>query len=333
MEIYKLGEKIHPNTNCISLRMGKKESELRLIKEQKMLQNEIPPAHKNTVNHVIDKVLMANLLPALHMLSKGKFNKMLRRAFTEFRIHRRPIYISDAHQNHPLAGTKIAHISDLHLDLKESFPSALHRFIKASKDTINQCDLVVITGDFQDKYLNPTTKTIDGFKKLLPEINTPIIGVLGNHDRIELAKQLEELPNNCGLKILVNESIKFQTRHGNAELILQGIDDPHYYKTHRIEENKKTNNSLHVLLSHSPEIYKEAHLKGVDLCLSGHTHAGQVRLPALGAIVKAAKVPKKVLQGLWQYKTLQGHTSPGLGCSGLSIRLLCPPEITILELK
>jgi predicted MPP superfamily phosphohydrolase len=131
--------------------------------------------------------------------------------------------------------------------------------------------------------------------------------------------------------MLVNESIKVQTKKSQKAIIIQGVDDPHFYKTHAIREYPK--NQPHILLAHSPELYKEAHLSNADLFLSGHTHAGQIRLPALGAVVKAAKVPRRFLQGLWNYKTLLGHTSPGLGCSGLSIRLLCPPEITILTLK
>jgi predicted MPP superfamily phosphohydrolase len=188
----------------------------------------------------------------------------------------------------------------------------------------------VITGDFQDKYLDPTNRTVEGFKKLTEFIEPPIIGTLGNHDRIELAPQLESLPSHNGIRILLNETLKIKTK-GGAKLILHGIDDPHYYKTHNIK--KLNHKELKILLSHSPEVYKEAQTKEMDICLCGHTHAGQLRLPALGAVVKSAKVPKRLLQGTWCYKSLIGHTSPGLGCSGLSIRLLCPPEISILTLK
>lgn len=328
METYKLGDKLYPNQKSLQSRMGEKEFKLRIAKEEQMLAQRVPPSKKGIVGRLADKIVINSLLPTLFFLSKGKLNKKMRGAYTDFKLNNRLLKIKDLDPR--LSGLKIAHISDLHLDLKESFPTALQRFLIKSKQQLNHCDMIIITGDFQDKYLDPIDKTLEGLKKIIPEIMPPIIGVLGNHDRLELITKLEALPSNNGIKILINESIKVQTKQG-GQIVLQGIDDPHYYKTHNIKASNE--GGLKILLSHSPEIYKEALAKGINLCLSGHTHAGQLRLPWLGAVAKAADVPKRLLQGVWQYKSLQGHTSPGVGCSGLSIRLLCPPEITILELK
>lgn len=328
METYTLGQKIHPNNLSLPERMGEDNYALRLHKEKEILTKGIAPAKKGVLKHVLDKLIVKSLLPTLFIISNGKLNKKLRTAYTDFRINTKELSIKTLDPK--LKGIKIAHISDLHLDLKESFPSAVQRFLIKSQKEINDCDLIVITGDFQDKYLNSTDKTIEGFKKMVPEMKPPIIGVLGNHDKLKLAHQLEAIPSHGGIRILLNESLQFQTKTG-GKITLQGIDDPHYYKTHNIKGPSQE--ALNILLSHSPEIYKDAFYKGINICLSGHTHAGQLRLPLLGAIVKAATVPKKLLQGVWHHKTLLGHTSPGLGCSGLSIRLLCPPEITILNLK
>jgi predicted MPP superfamily phosphohydrolase len=87
-----------------------------------------------------------------------------------------------------------------------------------------------------------------------------------------------------------------------------------------------------ILLAHAPELFKEADALGIQLNLSGHTHAGQLRLPGIGAIRQNARCPKQFAWGAWQYGRLQGHTSAGVGCSTLPIRFCCPPEIVILEL-
>lgn len=313
--------------------MGEVEKTLRLEKEREILNGKAAPAIKSKIGHILDRMILKTLLPTLHIVGKGKINKHLRSATTAFKVQDTEVNVKDIDKH--LIGLKIAHLSDLHLDLKESFPSALERFFKAVKPTLDKCDLIVITGDFQDKYKAPIDKTIQSFKSLLPHIQAPIIGVLGNHDRLELADALEQLPSNNGLRILVNETIKIQRQNG-GKFLLQGIDDPHYYKTHNIKDHTIKGHDqkiMGILLAHGPESYIEAQKKGISLHLNGHTHGGQMRLPGIGALAKASKVPNNLLQGLWKYKTLLGHTSPGLGCSGLSIRLLCPPEINILTLN
>lgn len=328
MQSYNLGQYLERDHTPVEKRMGQKQYDERRRKEENMLKNSVPPAVKSKISTLFHQIAINHLLPTLYTMGRGEINRIMRAAFTDFKIQEIEIKVKNL--NPKLRGLKLAHLSDLHLDLKESFPSALRRFIAKNKSILNNCELVLITGDFQDKYLNPTCKTIEGFSKICPEIQPPIVGVLGNHDRLEIAQQIEAIPSQNGIKILLNESLKIKTANGGS-LTIQGIDDPHYYKTHKLEKNVDQN--LGILLSHSPEVYKEAQKHRFNLCLSGHTHGGQIRLPALGAIVKAAKVPRDLLQGPWQYKDLAGHTSPGLGCSGLSIRLLCPPEISIITLK
>jgi predicted MPP superfamily phosphohydrolase len=332
METVKLGEALKPQGILPSQRMGNREKTIRLEKEATMLSRQIPPTEKGAVSSILDTIAMRSLMPIVYKIGGRKLGSHLRSGFTNFLIKEETL---DTNQiDSPLKGLKIAHLSDLHLDLKESFPSALKRFLKESKPKLDQCDLVVITGDFQDKYLAPIDKTLEGFKKILPEISPPILGVLGNHDRLELADALEKLPSNNGIRMLLNESLRLTTSKGK-QIIIQGIDDPHYYKTHKIQRHNGQSHSdtLKILLAHSPDSYLEAHNKGIQIHLNGHTHGGQMRLPILGAVIKASKVPKRLLQGRWRHKTLIGHTSCGVGCSGLSIRLLCPPEITILTIK
>lgn len=67
--------------------------------------------------------------------------------------------------------------------------------------------------------------------------------------------------------------------------------------------------------------------------LSGHTHGGQICLPGGFALIKLAKVPRKMLAGAWQYEGLQGYTSRGTGSCGVAARFFCPPEITIHEFQ
>ena len=88
-----------------------------------------------------------------------------------------------------------------------------------------------------------------------------------------------------------------------------------------------------ILLAHAPEVYEAAAARGVDLYLSGHTHAGQIRLPVIGSIKHNSHCPKEFSFGLWRHAQMRGYTTAGIGCSSVPVRFHCPPEIVVFELK
>lgn len=88
-----------------------------------------------------------------------------------------------------------------------------------------------------------------------------------------------------------------------------------------------------ILLSHSPETWREAAALKFDLLLAGHTHGGQLCLPGGMPLVRNAPVPRRLLAGPWTEGTLTGYTSRGTGACGVAARLFCPPEITLHTLR
>ncbi|MBP2016836.1 putative MPP superfamily phosphohydrolase [Symbiobacterium terraclitae] len=66
--------------------------------------------------------------------------------------------------------------------------------------------------------------------------------------------------------------------------------------------------------------------------MSGHSHAGQVRLPGVGAL-HYPPLGRIYPEGLQQVEgmALQVYTSRGIGVSGPPVRFLCPPEISLLR--
>src|SRR5438128_9232780 len=83
---------------------------------------------------------------------------------------------------------------------------------------------------------------------------------------------------------------------------------------------------------HTPEMFGAAAEAGIDLYLTGHTHAGQICLPWLGPLVSHATCPRQYTYGHWQHGRMQGYTTAGAGCSLLPVRFHCPPEICVIEL-
>ena len=72
---------------------------------------------------------------------------------------------------------------------------------------------------------------------------------------------------------------------------------------------------------------------GIQLVLCGHTHGGQVRLPLIGAPIVPSKYGQRYAMGWVEgAHATPAYVSRGLGVSGVPMRNLCQPEITLLDL-
>ena len=167
-------------------------------------------------------------------------------------------------------------------------------------------------------------------KPILESRNLPQFGILGNHDFIEMVRELER----HGLPILLNEATPLE-RDGQ-QLWIVGVDDPQFYKTHDFARARRgvPEDACTILLCHSPEIHTEAANHKFDLMLSGHTHGGQICLPGGRHVVLSTKNLKQpYIKGPWSSGKMLGYTSRGTGCCGVAARLNCPPEITVHILR
>jgi hypothetical protein len=155
-----------------------------------------------------------------------------------------------------------------------------------------------------------------------------IYGVLGNHDTICMVPGLEAL----GIRMLLNESDVIE-RDGQR-LHLSGIDDAHFYGMDDIEKAAAAipRDEFSILITHTPEVYRQAADAGFNLLLSGHTHGGQICLPGGIPITLDSILPRSLGSGPWQYRDMIGYTSVGAGSSVVPVRFNCPPEITLHHL-
>jgi uncharacterized protein len=142
-------------------------------------------------------------------------------------------------------------------------------------------------------------------------LNSPVFAVLGNHDTIRMVPGLEDM----GIRMLLNESEELV--RGDNRIYLAGIDDAHYYRVDNIEKAaaKIPPGAFSILLSHMPEIYRQAAHAGFDLLLSGHTHGGQICLPGSIPITLDSVLPRRMGSGPWSYGGMAGYTS-SLACGG-----------------
>jgi uncharacterized protein len=220
-------------------------------------------------------------------------------------------------------GITLLHLSDLHVDMN---PGAMRR-LTTLVDHLDY-DFCVLTGDYRGKTYGAFEATIAGLRQIREHLKGEVYGVLGNHDTIRMLPALEAM----GIRMLINECAVIA--RGEERLHLAGIDDAHYYRVDNIEKvaAQIPEGEPAILLSHTPEIFRQAAHAGFALLLSGHTHGGQICLPGGIPITLDSALPRRFGRGPWRFRDMAGYTSVGAGSCIEPVRLNCPPEIVLHRL-
>ena len=246
------------------------------------------------------------------------------------RGHQNTLKIQIKHNNIPLKNLPpefenytILHLSDLHVDMNIETTDAMIDKLQGL-----QYDICVLTGDYRAKTFGPIDSTITHMKRVRAQLKQPVYGVLGNHDSIRMVPELEDM----GIQMLLNEHVKLTIN--DATIYLAGIDDAHYFRVDNIQKAAELipAEAISILLSHTPEIYRQAAHAEFDLILCGHTHGGQICLPGGIPVTLDSRCPRYMGAHNWQYHNMLGYTSKGAGNSVVNVRINCPAEITLHKL-
>jgi predicted MPP superfamily phosphohydrolase len=220
-------------------------------------------------------------------------------------------------------GFTILQLSDLHADMSEA---AMARVAGLVADI--DYDICVLTGDYRGLTFGPYADALLGVERLRERLKGPVYGVLGNHDTIRMVPHLEQM----GIRMLLNEQETIE--RGDDRIHLAGIDDAHFYRTDSIEKAAREipPGAFLILLSHTPEIYRQAAHADFNFLLAGHTHGGQICLPRGVPITLNCVLPRHMGAGAWKHHGMTGYTSVGAGACIVPVRFNCPPEITLHHL-
>ncbi len=218
-------------------------------------------------------------------------------------------------------GYTILQLSDLHLRGRGEHLDALLKAIESL-----EYDLVVLTGDYSPGFAD-STELKAAMTDLRSVLKTEVYAILGNHDSIEMVPWLAKLD----IAVLLNEGATIS--HAGDEIYLAGVDDYHRFRLSNIERALSgRGRRMTVLLNHSPEQYRQAAYADVQLYLAGHTHGGQICLPNGFAPKMNIECSRRVGSGAWQFDTMIGYTSRGVGASLVNVRFNCPPELVLHKL-
>jgi predicted MPP superfamily phosphohydrolase len=240
---------------------------------------------------------------------------------TRTRIHVRGL--------HPdLVGFRIALLTDMHAG--EGTPLWLIR--RAAKLAMGERpDLVALTGDFAADESESFAPVLDALSSLRAPHG--VWAVPGNHDyTVGIERWHRELLRYPHIRDLTNRAVVEKV--GQARLCVAGVDDYTQGQPTLEPLPPPEKRDFTLLLAHDPDQGERARRSddAVDLIVSGHTHGGQVRLPGVGAVKNPAERDDLYEEGLRRRPWTQVYTSRGVGTVHLPIRLLCRPEVAVLEL-
>jgi len=219
---------------------------------------------------------------------------------------------------------KIVQLSDTH---HSPFTGLEH--IKRAIKIANRLrpDMFLLTGDYVShdrEYIAPVAAALG---KLKSRYGT--YACLGNHDHWTDADLVTHLLRGEGIKVLINEGLRFEAR--GASFWLAGVDDYMIGKTDVPAALRGSYpDEMKLLLAHNPIIFREAARLGIDLTLSGHTHGGQIKVRD---DAKRILPQRKLKAGLHARRKSQIYITRGIGTVVVPMRYQCPPEISLLELR
>jgi predicted MPP superfamily phosphohydrolase len=220
-------------------------------------------------------------------------------------------------------GLRVLLITDIHAGPFIS-PDAL----KGAVDRLQRVepDLILLGGDLATARVEEIRENAAAFRSLRAPCG--VFAVLGNHDHYTgESERLISLVEGMGIGVLNNRSIDL--RRDGQRLSLTGVDD-------LLMGSPDLERALHgteppvVLLSHNPDLLFDAARHGVALMLSGHTHAGQIRLRGLPVLVRQSRY--RLDEGRYRYRETELVVSRGLGAVGVPWRSNCAPEAVLLTL-
>ena len=268
----------------------------------------------------IENLALSSVLIRAVLMATGLYWRGIRNAAKVAIRHNR---IDSPHLPNAFDGFTIVQLSDLHVEMSEG---AMERAIDLLGEA--RYDVCVLTGDYRGGTCGPYDTTLAGMARVRDALKGPIYGVLGDHDTICMVPGLEAM----GIRMLLNESAVIE--RGDQRLYLGGINDARSYGVDNIEKTAAAipHDEFSILISHTPEVYRQAAAAGFNVLLSGHTHGGQICLPGGIPITLNSVLPRSMGSGAWKYHDMIGYTSVGAGSSVVPVRFNCPPEITLHHL-
>jgi predicted MPP superfamily phosphohydrolase len=188
-------------------------------------------------------------------------------------------------------------------------------------------DVIVSAGDLVDGQADRLGRLVPLLAALRPRLGK--FAVLGNHECYVGLEHALDFHQRAGFTVLRGTAVDV-----TPELSIAGVDDPaagSFQHTAYLDERATlaaiAPQRFSILLKHQPVVLPDGEPRA-DLQLSGHVHQGQIfPFNFLVKLVYARPTGLSALSGGGEL-----YVSRGTGTWGPPMRVLAPPEITLIEI-
>lgn len=219
---------------------------------------------------------------------------------------------------------RIVQISDVHVGLTVR-SERLRKIARVVREA--EPDLIVSTGDLVDGQMDSIAGLAEALQGLQPRYGK--YAVTGNHEFYAGLSHALDFTSRAGFTMLRGESVNIP-----GVISIAGVDDPtgrhmgvHVGRPESELLSGLPRDTFILLLKHQPTLEKGS-ASLFDLQLSGHTHGGQIFPFRL--LVKIFFPRTAGLYSLADGSSL--YVSRGTGTWGPPVRVLSPPEVTVIDL-
>lgn len=225
-----------------------------------------------------------------------------------------------------LHGLRVALFSDLHL-YHDTPPEYVGRVLQVVGS--QRADLVVFAGDL----LSDRLRYLPPYQAAFAAVGARYgkYAVLGNRDH--QGRRVEPLISflqGAGWEVLRNESRRLSDW---APAWVVGVDDPVSGRDDLARALAGVpGEAFRLVVAHSPDVVQAVAERGGDLLLAGHTHAGQIVLPVVGAPWVPSEYGSAHAWGAFEHGPLRLVVTRGVGVVPPRVRFNCPPEVVLLTL-
>jgi uncharacterized protein len=229
-----------------------------------------------------------------------------------------------------LDGLRVGVVGDLHAGAPHVGVGRARRI--AAKLAEHRPDLVLMAGDLVDvEVAGARPVDPDAVAAALAAVDVPRCAVIGNHDRTFGARRVARALGHAGFHVLENRAERLVTPSGRAVWVCGVADDESGHPRPEAALAAVPAGEPVIVLTHSPDVFPRI-ADRVALTVAGHTHGGQVALPALKERVIPSRFGDRYDRGVVAEAGRTMFVTAGVGTSRWPIRLGVPPEVAVLEL-